>query len=80
MNLDNVDYVEEENLNNAVNISIATSIVILPYLSNYIVERKRYLRHYITTTPAAYMDAKWIKQQEKIIELIEDDIRSISLV
>ena len=65
---------------NSVNISIATSIVIIPYLKNYVDEKKRYLRHYIITTPGEYRDAKWISQQEKIIELIEDDIRSISLV
>lgn len=75
-----LDEEDDEYLHNTVNISIATSIVVVPYLKNYVDEKKRYLRHYLITTPTAYKDAKWISQQEKIIELIEDDIRSISLV
>jgi len=73
------DY-REDNLSIPVTISIATCVVAVPYLIRYVEIKKNNLRRYIESTPENDRNERWIEQQRNIIELIEDDIRTISLV
>jgi len=60
-------------------LSIPTIIVILPFLRRVADLRKSSVEAYKSSTPPEYIDENWIEQEEKIIEMIEDDIRRMSV-